>query len=244
VTIGIHIIGDPGKFFDYLRQLKPPAIKLMEWESPESIRELKTISPLVLYRKYTDLTYHDSADAFVASIPNKLFGLGLIHEGINEPIISSPADAQALNTWTLRFAQLMHARGEQVAGYSFSTGNPDLMLTPYLWTSMAQVDAISLHEYNSQAAGWSMGKVHSQWIQLVPKQYMKPILITEWGFDNGGDPAKDGWRANVSEAQYIDILKQGLPLLADTKGACLFTFGGGWPSFDSWPVHTQLLGLG
>lgn len=243
--LGIHIIGAPDNYVDWLRRLQPSVVKVKDHNSRDSLALLTAFVPHVVYRQYTDLTYHDPCEAFIAELDeslHKLHGMGLIWEGLNEPQINTEDEARQLNRWYVRFAELMHARGEKVAAYSFSTGNPvNLMLTPYLWPGLRASDYLALHEYYNRWSLWDQGARHTTWRKLVPPYYMRPILITEWGYDDGGDPNESGWRKHVSADEYAAILRRGVPLIQDTEGACLFTFGGGWDSFESWGVRDRIL---
>lgn len=124
-------MGDPTAVQDVLRASGAKIAKVFDYESPDAINLIKGIVPLVIYRRYVDANYDSiSPDAFVAALPDKLFGLGMVWEGINEPILSTVAQAQALSAWYCRFAEIMHANGERVAAYSFSTGNPPPRFSP------------------------------------------------------------------------------------------------------------------
>jgi hypothetical protein len=238
MKLGLHTIGDPN--LDALRRARGPVAKVFDWDSPDAIREIGRIMPLIVYRHAYEVSPgrevkydNETPDAFFARLPRKIFGLGLVFEGPNEPFVETVDHAKRLNAWYVRFAQLMHGAGERVAAFSFSTGNPKLELVPCLQEAAAACDYIALHEYYSLAAQDAMlGRYRDfiAWLGIV-----KPLIITECGFDNGGDPA-DGWQAKIRKAEYIDILRQyDRKLSADpyVVGATIFNIGGGkWGSFD------------
>lgn len=243
--LGIHIIGPPDNHVDWLRELQPAVIKVMDWDSRESLELLRPLTPHLVYRQYTDLTYNDPPEQFVASLPlKKLGGLGLVWEGLNEPIVSSVPEYWRLCWWYRDFGNLMHAQGEQCAAYSFSTGNPvNKMTLPFFWLGLQACDYVALHEYYSQKDGWAMAEGHKYWNQ-VPTPFRRKCLITECGYDNGGNRFTDGWLANrVSVECYLNILKEGLPLFEDTEGMALFTIGGDWKSFIVDGIKRELLTL-
>ena len=164
--LSIHIRDYPSNIWDAVGRMQPRVIKVFNHTSDMNIDTLKRVAhPLVIFRQFTNLNDFQShtADEFVAELTrdggalSKLAGRGILWEGINEPGIGqdgSPADrarAEALNTWYLRFAELMHARGEKVAGFSWSTGNPTdkqlQWIIPLITPAAAAVDAHALHEY-------------------------------------------------------------------------------------------------
>lgn len=233
-------MGDPSAVQDVLRASGAKIAKVFDYESPDAINLIKGIVPLVIYRKYVDANYDSiSPDAFVAALPDKLFGLGVVFEGINEPILSTVAQAQALSAWYVRFAELMHARGERVAAYSFSTGNPPLDLVPYLADGCAASDWAALHEYVKPTNDYSQIGRYKDFLNALPAYARRQVLITETGADAGGC-SDCGWLGsiwNLTPAQYLAILQNidlrygGDDWLA---GATIFQYGGGkpWAKFN------------
>ncbi len=236
------IMGFDDKVLDLVEQMQPTIVKIYEFASDTNIDEIRRRCPhtLIVYRQYTDLTYTDPADAYVNEMQdtlNKLSGRGLIWEGINEPILNSVADANALNQWFLRFAELMHARNEKVAAFSFSVGNPKLEYVPLLAAAAAACDYLALHEYFYPTAGGAsdLGR-YRKFREQLPAHARKPILITETGVDNGGGQ-NDGWLARVSADRYMQILADyDQELLKDdyVLGATIFQYGAGapWHTFE------------
>lgn len=234
-----HVTVFDSKIFDLLQQMQPTIIKVFNFASDTNIDEIRQRCPkaLLVYRQYTDLSYKDSADAFVAEMGdtlNKLKGRGIIWEGINEPILQSASDAQTLNKWYERFASLMHARNEKVAAFSFSTGNPNLDWVPLLASSAAQCDYIALHEYHHPTFGGGDLARYRQFRAKLPTASQKPILITECGLDDGSN---NGWLKYLSADAYMQLLTNyDKELLKDAYlyGATIFQYGGAAPfqTFD------------
>ncbi len=187
-------------------------------------------------------------EMFFERLPKKTFGLGVIHEGINEPIVANEADAIALNKWWVDFAQLMHDAGERVIGFSWSTGNPTAVLlpriVPLLVEAAAAVDLHGFHEYYNLENGMVDWGGYGDFEILLPESAQRPVIITECGIDERGDPNTSGWRGRVSESQYLDILKKYDKFLWDS-GVCaatVYTWGdSGWPSFEIAPIARPLL---
>ena len=154
--LSIHLGSYPNRVFDIIQRMQPGVLKVFNQSSEMNIDEIRRRCPnvVIVYRQYTNLDYHMPADAFVAQIGdtlNKLRGRDILWEGINEPVVNSIDDAMTLNAWYVRFAQLMHAQGELVAGFSWSTGNPTpdklSTLAPFLIDAAAAVNVHAFHEY-------------------------------------------------------------------------------------------------
>ncbi|MBI3914489.1 MAG: hypothetical protein HY327_09955 [Chloroflexi bacterium] len=242
-----HLMSFDDKIFDLLARMQPSIVKVYDFPSDANIDEIRRRCPksLIVYRQYTNLTFNNAADAYVNELQdafNKLKGRGIVWEGLNEPVLSSIADANALNTWFVRFAQLMHARGEKVAAFSFSTGNPKLEYVPLLADAATACDYLALHEYYYPVGGASDLARYRQFRDQLPAAARKPILITETGVDGGQN---DGWLAHVSEDQYMQILAdydKELLKDADVVGATIFQYGAGapWSSFDVKTIGTRI----
>lgn len=244
-----HIMGFDNGVFDLLQQMQPPVVKVFNFPSENNIDEILHRCPktLIVYRQYTESTFGDPADKFVAELQdtlNKLSGRGIIWEGLNEPLLTSPEDAKAVNAWYLRFAELVHARNEQVAAFSFSTGNPRLEWVPLLAPAAAACDYIALHEYYSPTTLANDLTRYRDVRAQLPANAQKPIIITECGIDDGHN---NGWQAFVPAAQYLSILAEYDRELVkdnDVRGATIYQYGAGspWQSFDVAPIANQIAG--
>jgi len=247
--LSIHLSGYPNKTFDVLTKMKPSIVKVFNQSSEMNIDTIRQMSPntIIVYRQYTNQDYHGSADTFFAELGDtfsKLRGRGILWEGINEPIVQSVDDAKALNAWYVRFAQLMHANGELVAGFSWSTGNPTpdklSQFIPFLVDAAAAVDVHAFHEYYKaagQQADWGRYRAFEA---ALPPASRKPVVITEAGWDDNGDPGSGGFKNKVSLQQYLEILKAYDAVLMQDPyvlGATVFEWGdGGWQSFELSPM--------
>ena len=242
-----HVTVFDSKTFELLEQMQPTIIKIFNFASDTNVDEIRRRCPksLLVYRHYTDLTYKDSADAFVAEMNdtlNKLKGRGVIWEGINEPILQSATDAQTLNKWYERFADLLHAKNEKVAAFSFSTGNPNLDWVPVLASSAAKCDYIALHEYYHPALGGGDLVRYRQFRAKLPPLSQKPMLITEFGLDDGSN---SGWLKYLSADIYMNLLMNyDKELLKDAYvyGATIFQYGGASPfqTFDVTSISKRI----
>jgi hypothetical protein len=243
--LSVHLNSYPDRVFDILQRMQPGVVKVFNQSSEMNIDEIRRRCPnvIIVYRQYTNLDYHTPADAFFAEIGdtlNKLRGRNILWEGINEPVVNSIDDARALNAWYVRFAQLMHAQGELVAGFSWSTGNPtpDQLSTfaPFLSDAAAAVNVHAFHEYYTTAAGQKDWGGYRAFEQALPASARKPVVITEAGLDDNGDPNSGGWRGKKSPQEYLDLLKAYDALLLQDPyvlGATVFQWGdGAWPSFE------------
>ena len=244
--ITFHINGFDSKVFDLLSQMQPTVVKVYDFPSDSNIDEIRNRCPntLIVYRHYvawdaqTEWKFTHPVQGFVDKLQdplNKLKGRGIIWEGVNEPIIATTQDAQTLNDWFVRFADLMHAKGEKVAAFSFSTGNPvNLDLVPLLEQAALKCDYIALHEYHHPVAGSGQFTRYRQFRAKLSVNARKPIIITECGVDNGQN---QGWQAFMTADQYTQLLAgYDTELLKNNYliGATLFQYGGGgeWKTFD------------
>lgn len=85
-------------------------------------------------------------------------------------------------------------------------------------------------------------------LRCYPAIASVPLLLTEAGFDSGGDPNSSGYRNNGTPAQYLDWLtwfQRQLGADSQVVGATLFAYGSGgtWPSFQLDPIEPALENL-
>jgi hypothetical protein len=254
--LSVHIREYPEDIWDAMGRMQPRVVKVFDHTSEMNIDTLKRVAkPLVIFRQSTPHNDFEtsSADSFVAELTQtdalqKLAGRGILWEGINEPGIGHegmPKDverAKALNRWYVRFAELMHARGEKVAGFSWSTGNPTdehlRWIIPHITEAAAAVDAHAFHEYtkprfDNPRSDWRRYRLFEQ---ALPSHARKPVVITETGVDERGDPATSGWAAQMTAAEYLRWLAEYDDCInADpyVLGATIYTLKDPlWPSFE------------
>lgn len=245
-------MGSQGDIYDAVQKAQPTTIKVFDFDSEQNLLRLHNAAPgaQLIYRKYVDGDYKSlSADAFVVMLQpflGKLASVGLtqavVFEGLNEPIISNADEANALNAWYLRFAQLMHSDGLKVAAFSFSTGNPDFKLVPLLAGAAQASDFIALHEYHNPTYGdGDIGRC-AGFHAWLPANARKPILITETGSDDGRN---GGWMSYYKPDAYLNILNgidNTYAAIPAVVGANIYQFGAGgdWKTFDVGPITVQL----
>jgi hypothetical protein len=249
--LSIHLSAYPSKAFDILEKMQPSVVKVFNQNSEMNIDEIRRrCGALIIYREYVDLDYHQSADEYYFKMKpslDKLRGRGIIWEGLNEPVPNSVQEAKLLNSWYVRFAQIMHSEGELVAGFSWSTGNPTPAnwdsIVPYVVEAAAAVDLHAFHEYYNLTIGGQDWGLYRRFEQAMPANARKPVVITEAGFDESGQ-AQGGYIGKISNDEYLNVLKQyDQVLLQDpyVLGATIYQWGdGNWPSFDLGPVIDQL----
>ena len=147
--------------------------------------------------------------------------------------------------------QVFHANNLQVAGFSFSVGNPEAEDWQYVREhGFAGVDYLAVHEYwgpdvNSTWNPLRHRRVHS-WLGGVHP----PFVITECGRDavEGGQP---GWlRCGISAEQYLtELIAYDYAIQQDPYviGATVFTAGAAgaeWRYFDVDTLVPAILGTG
>jgi len=84
---------------------------------------------------------------------------------------------------------------------------------------------------------------YRKYLEFIPELRGIPLLLTEGGFDSGGDPNSDGWRTHLSAGDYLgwlDWFDARLREDDDVVGVTLFSVGAGWPSFDLAPIAGDL----
>lgn len=242
-----HISGFDSNVINLLEQVQPSLVKVFDFPSDSNIDEIRRRCPgaLIVYRQFTNLDFRDPADAYLAELADtlrKLKGRGIVWEGINEPVLNDAQDAAALAQWTSRFAELMHAQGEKIAAFSFSTANPRLELVPLLGDAATASDYIALHEYYSPTRGAvDLGRYRAFRARL-PRAARKPIVITECGLDDG---ANQGWQKYFSQDQYLaNLADYDKIMLKDSYvvGGTIFQYGAGspWASFNVSPMGAKI----
>lgn len=143
-----------------------------------------------------------------------------------------------------------HAVGIRVAGFSFSTGQPEMEDWLYLQEQdFAGVDVVAIHEYWNGKTGYLSGwnALRYRKIHDILGGKHPPWLVTECGAD-AVEQGKPGWRlCGISGEQYIkQLLAYNAELEKDSYvlGATPFTSGPGpgneWANFDmdgdSWRI--------
>lgn len=87
--------------------------------------------------------------------------------------------------------------------------------------------------------------LHDMMVQRAPELADLPLLLTEAGVDQGGNPQTDGWQARGTAAQVEAWLQWFDARLREDPyviAATLFQSGdtSGWPSFDTEPINGWL----
>ncbi|MEM5777896.1 MAG: M23 family metallopeptidase, partial [Candidatus Aenigmatarchaeota archaeon] len=102
---------------------------------------------------------------------------------------------------------------------------------------------LSLHEYGYKSMNGNFG----EWVGRYKKVYEKygfnlPLLITETGIDEAGDPEMSGWRAHTNAEEYMNQLKWYDEIIKQDDyviGATIFHYGlYDWNSFEIYPDLT------
>ncbi len=86
---------------------------------------------------------------------------------------------------------------------------------------------------------------YRRYLNCFPELATVPLILTEAGFDKGGNPDADGWQANGTAQTYLDWLSWYQSEIAKdgpVVGAALFTFApaGNWSSFRLDPIASEL----
>ncbi|HVM48685.1 MAG TPA: malectin domain-containing carbohydrate-binding protein [Candidatus Acidoferrum sp.] len=183
------------------------------------------------------------------------------NEGDSTPTLgypSSPAGAasQWFNQFWTNLTPLMVAAGYKPCIGSIAVGNPASLsdldpFVPALRQAQAAGGAWSYHAYTIQ---YSTDVGTENWYSLRHRQFYAyfaqqgytdllnmPLILTEGGVDQSGNPATSGWQARGSAAQYecwLNWFDRQLNQDAYVLGCTLFENGdpAGWSSFDLEPI--------
>ncbi len=258
--LSFHINGFDDKVLDLLVSMQPSCVKLLDFPSDTNVDFIRANcrQTLIVYRQTANIEHDlDRGPEEYLALPevqdamNKLKGKGIVWEGLNEAAVNTPQEANKMNAWYCGYADLMHARQEKVAAFSFSTGNPnDLNLVPLLADAARKCDYIALHEYFDPDSGGTGYGRFCQFIAKLPPDARKPAIITECGSDDGGGQSHDhgnyGWQHYHSKAAYLESLKSYDQILLQAPyvvGATIYEYGAGglWESFDLVPMGRLIM---
>lgn len=245
--LGPHVINPSGPALDWARAA--PIVKAFGSTTP---LQAAPGSAIRIYRRYFASQALGDPDRAADEILGGLGGYrhpNLYVETYNEAHQRRGAGLEPYVSWTRTVVARCHAAGVKVAGFSFSTGQPEPSDWAYLADEgFAGVDALAVHEYwgfqgfsgwnalrYRKIRGWIGGRSHP------------PILMTECGRDavEGG---RGGWkRDGISPAAYLDELRAyDAEISRDgyVLGATVFTAGpsADWTAFDVDELVPALLG--
>lgn len=242
--IGPHIIRptEPALAWARVAQI----VKALDDPSPLTVARPDALRVFRAYFPDQDLS-RLSPEAAVGVILQRLGGYRhplLYVELLNECYQRLSEGLADYTAWTQRAAALLHAQGLRVAGFSFSTGNPEVEDWAYLRSQgFAGVDAVALHCYwGAQGfTPWHALRYRRLWQPGDP-----PLIISECGRDavEGG---KGGWlRDGIGPEQYVgELLAYARELQKDAcvLGATVFTAGPtpDWEAFDTDRITDRLL---
>jgi len=168
-----------------------------------------------------------------------------IWEGPNEPPVGTQDQRSALSAFTLRWIELMHNEGLQVATLSLSVGWPAIG-TAWEFADVAMAtNAISLHEYSAprmqDGQGWYCLRYRNMAKELAEVDVAMPkTFITEAGIDGGVllNGARRGWKtyAQGREDYFEQLLWYNEELKKDSYIVAFTPFTSGpysdWTDFN------------
>lgn len=176
----------------------------------------------------------------------------------------NPAD---YNAFLKGFVGLARAKGFHPLVGNIAVGNPPGDVDSCTGDGMRKFGAIveSIVAAGAAGGGWAYHGYTPRWdkttgfqeyyalryrklVRCYPAIAGVPLVLTEAGFDSGGDPNASGYRKNGTPEQYIDWLawfQRQLAADAQVVGATLFAYGSGgtWPSFQLDPIEPALENL-
>lgn len=175
-------------------------------------------------------------------------------------------NAADYNTFLLQFVARAKAEGFHPLVGNIAVGNPGGDVETCAGDGMQKFGAIVPAIEAAAAAGgaWGYHGYTMSWEQsttnglmsYLPFRYRRylgcypslaniPLIMTEAGFDKGGNPDEDGWSANGTAQTYVQWLgwyQSQIKSDASVFGAALFTFAppGSWSSFRLDPIQAEL----
>ncbi len=250
MKLGPHIILSTQAALDWSQ--RAPIVKALN--DPGSLKQAQP-GAVTIFRQYFTVNEQDRLDVdFTINKIKILTALGgfkptfveLLNE-THQRVVWGLADYAAF-TWAC--VKRLHAVGQMVAGFSFSTGQPEMGDWQFLAQydpPFAGVDALAIHEYwngrTGQFSTWNAlryRRVH----ELLGGEH-PPFVITECGAD-AVEGREAGWRkCGISGEQYVNqLLAYNAELEKDDYviGATPFTSGPtpNWQAFgldgDSWRI--------
>jgi len=166
----------------------------------------------------------------------------------NEPDHTWGTQLDRLINFTAEATAALHGYGLLVAGFSFSTGNPEDGDWLYIQANgFAGVDALAVHEYWGNQGFTEWNALRHRRIHNILGGNHPPFVITECGRDavEGGAP---GWIASgVSAEQYLGELAQYDQKLSEDSyviGGTVFTCAPSptWANFDMDQLVPAIIG--
>jgi len=191
-------------------------------------------------------------------------------EGPNEcdstPCWGSLTEARWYNDFWVTLAPMIADAGFRPCAFSIPVGNPPGSVSEMQQKLAAIVPALRVCKqrggawsYHAYTPNWSTDVGFQIWYSLRYRQFYSyfaqaypdlldmPLILTECGFDSGGDPYNSGWQANGTAGQYQDWLAWWDGQIRQNSyvvGSTLFQIGspGTWPSFDLEPIAGWMAG--
>ena len=182
------------------------------------------------------------------------------NEGDSTPSWASTADAQWLGRFWATLAPIIKNNGFKPCVGSIPVGNPggsqqqmEDMLEAFVPALTAASAAGGAWSYHSYTLDYSTDPNVESWTSLRYRRYYDflqrrhpellslPMILTEGGVDQSGNPQTSGWQARGDAAKYQNWLNwfdNQIRQDAYILGVTLFQSGdaAGWPSFEIEPV--------
>ncbi len=174
------------------------------------------------------------------------------------------ANPQDYNAFLTQFVNLAASKGFHPLIGNIAVGNPGGNVDSCTGDGMLAFGAIvpAIQAAKAAGGGWGYHGYTQAWskdvtaesytalryrkyVACYPQLASTPLILTEAGFDTGGNPAASGYLANGGAAPYVDWLPwYQRQIGGDTYvvGAALFAYASGssWSSFQLDPVESQL----
>lgn len=182
------------------------------------------------------------------------------NEGDSTPTWGSLQDAEWLSRFWVELAERIHQGGFRPCIGSIAVGNPGgdaeqrrgllAAFVPALRKARSLGGAWSYHAYTlqyttdpSRETWYSLRyrQLHDDLVREAPDLAGMPLILTEGGVDESGNPAESGWRARGTAERYQQWLAwfdRELRRDRYVVGCTLFQIGDpeGWSSFDLEPM--------
>lgn len=263
----VNGITDPTKMLAVFSYCQPRIVKSLHHD-PLFWRSVKEVCPntFLLGRMYVDKQPLDDPiqAAIKHAIAIKASSCAHIYdawEGYNE----TPRDKLVDRCYfDIHMAKELHQDDIKYCCGSWSVGVPDIpdWLNSNMLDALSYADYVSCHEYcaptMNDKRGLDLGGTegwftlrYRKWYLTLPRNYQKPLIISECGIDSGAAHwpvgAQGGWRSFTTPAGYLEQLRwYDSWLMADNYvlGACIYcwgTFDDTWLSYDISGTMVELI---
>lgn len=235
---------------EFIETAKPVVVKLLDGYDRAGEIKQKSSGTFVIARKWEQNQPFDGEPETKAQEwfdrNRGILGMDNIDcwEGYNEPDVSSDDAVRWISRFEVKRMQLLESIGKKACIGNFSVGNPDYPRWQYFRDAMSYASShghyLGIHEYGPTSMSDRSDDYSLRHRRVYRDNgFSTPLIITETGIDENGNPDTGGWRAHTNAGDYFNQLKWYDDRLQEdsyVKGATIFSYGlYDWNSFEIYP---------